>query len=131
MTPQTPTGSAQVSLTVTRGNFRGKQFVFSDRTVCKVGRAADCDLRLPGCPEVSRRHCVLDIDPPSIRVHDCGSRNGTFVNEVLIGCQRGEDSSAVFELKAGDELRLGDVTFCVGCATSDPNEAGELEAMSA
>ncbi|KYC36281.1 hypothetical protein WA1_52005 [Scytonema hofmannii PCC 7110] len=33
----------------------------------------------------SRYHCLLDINPPDIRVRDFGSRNGTYVNGKKIG----------------------------------------------
>jgi hypothetical protein len=60
--------------------------------------------------------------PPDIRVRDFGSRNGTFVNGNKIG-QRGEDMTPEegaripfpeFDLKAGDEIRLGETVFRVG-----------------
>ncbi|MDF0552306.1 FHA domain-containing protein [Kamptonema sp. UHCC 0994] len=34
---------------------------------------------------ISRYHCLLDINPPDIRVRDFGSKNGTFVNGKKIG----------------------------------------------
>ena len=39
-----------------------------------------------------RRHCLLDINPPDIRVRDFGSLNGTYVNGTMIG-QREQDLS--------------------------------------
>ena len=116
---------AEVRLTITQGLHRGKEFVFRERTVGAIGRAADCLLRLP-CDlahlDVSRHHCLLDIDPPRIRVQDLGSRNGTFVNGRLIGHrtsrdpveQEAEPPSAGCELKDGDELGLGPVVLRVG-----------------
>ncbi len=39
--------SAKVILTVTSGSLKDQQFEFSDRTICLIGRARDCHLRLP------------------------------------------------------------------------------------
>src|SRR5438132_10817282 len=61
---------------------------FAQRCVCLVGRAPDCDLRLPAADEymaVSRHHCRLEIDPPRVWVRDLGSRNGTRINGMQIG----------------------------------------------
>jgi pSer/pThr/pTyr-binding forkhead associated (FHA) protein len=65
--------------------------------------------------DVSRHHCLLDIDPPRIRVRDLGSRNGTFVNGQKIG-QRptGKTPEEVDlyestdrEVGNGDEIQIG------------------------
>src|SRR5262245_30040306 len=69
-----------------------KHFVFRGPTLCTIGRAPDCDIRLRG-PGISRYHCVLDVAPPSIRIRDWGSLNGTFVNGQRIG-QRKTDQEA-------------------------------------
>jgi pSer/pThr/pTyr-binding forkhead associated (FHA) protein len=71
---------ASIKLRMKRGSLPEKEFVFGCRTVCTVGRAEDCFLRLPSEGEsltVSRRHCLFDINPPEVRVRDLGSRNGT------------------------------------------------------
>ncbi len=111
---------AKVILTVDGGSLAGKQFVFEQPAHCVVGRAADCPLRLAGAFEhawVSRHHCVLDIDPPHVRVQDLGSRNGTFVNGHMIGRRNAlgpsDTESLGCELKDGDELGLGPVAFHV------------------
>jgi hypothetical protein len=80
--------SARICVTATSGPCKGREFVFSSRTLCTVGRSDDCLLRIQGDASnltVSRRHCVLDIDPPSVRVRDLGSLNETFVNDRKIG----------------------------------------------
>jgi pSer/pThr/pTyr-binding forkhead associated (FHA) protein len=125
---------AKVTLTVTRGELQGQEFVFGDRTTCIVGRADDCR---PGLPDdedhrtVSRHHGLLDINPPDIRIRDFGSLNGTFVNGRKIGQrephQTPEEAARIpfpeVDLEAGDEIALGNTTFRVGvvlpvlCAT--------------
>src|SRR5262245_47041334 len=80
--------SARISLTPTGGPCKGREFAFTVRTICTVGRADDCLLRVRGDAAnltVSRRHCLIDMDPPAVRVWDLGSLNGTFVNGRMIG----------------------------------------------
>jgi pSer/pThr/pTyr-binding forkhead associated (FHA) protein len=106
--------------------------------LCSVGRARDCAIKLPNdyvnCT-VSRHHCLLEIDPPLVRVCDLGSLNGTFVNGERIG-QRDpqacvEDllvpTDPAQELEDGDELRIGENVFEVG-VTAD-KECEELCAV--
>jgi pSer/pThr/pTyr-binding forkhead associated (FHA) protein len=113
---------ANIELKVKDGRLAGKTFRFSDRGVCLVGRAEDCSVRLPNAAEygtVSRHHCVLDIDPPEVRVGDFGSLNGTYINGVRVErhahWHSAEEAAAMplgdHELRDGDELALGDATF--------------------
>jgi pSer/pThr/pTyr-binding forkhead associated (FHA) protein len=116
--------SVVVSLTVVEGGRELRNLKFRDRTVAVIGRAAGCSVQLPSDlahMTVSRQHCLLDIDPPEIRVQDVGSRNGTFINGVKIG-QRSprigpddtpNEEAAVYALKDGDELGVGDTVFRV------------------
>ena len=130
--------SATVSLRAIHGPLRGAKFVYRSPMLCSVGRARDCAIQLPNdylnCT-VSRHHCLLEIDPPLVRVCDLGSLNGTFVNGERIG-QR--DSQACVEdllvptdpaqeLEDGDELRIGENVFEVG-VTAD-KECEELCAV--
>jgi len=116
--------AAYISLAAKNGSMEGKEFVFIERQVCVVGRSHDCDLRFPAGWEfrsVSRHHCLLDIDPPSIRVRDLASSNGTFVNGVRLGSQEAGrigcgvlgQAAAERELKDGDELGVADLVFAV------------------
>jgi pSer/pThr/pTyr-binding forkhead associated (FHA) protein len=68
-----------------------------------VGRRPESDLRVPTA-DVSREHCELVIEDGKLIVHDVGSSNGTFVN--------GESIDEI-ELSAGDQLRVGPVTFVI------------------
>src|SRR5437868_7055990 len=74
-----------VKLVVTRGPLAGREFLFTGRTFCTLGRGPGCLLRLGTDLAVSRRHCLLDIEPPHVSVFDLGSRNGTFVNGSRLG----------------------------------------------
>jgi eukaryotic-like serine/threonine-protein kinase len=114
----------RVVLTVKGGKLDGQEYVFEEPGTCLVGRGGDCDLRLPNelaFQDVSRRHCVLEIDPPRVRVRDCGSHNGTRVNGMQIGFPAHwglpPGSPPVtfhpYDLHPGDELRLAGTTFGV------------------
>ena len=78
----------KVTLTIVEGEYKGKEFSFEERTICIIGRRDDCNIVIPNEKEystISRYHCLLDINPPNIRIRDFGSRNGTYVNGKLIG----------------------------------------------
>ncbi len=107
-----------VTLTIANGELDGKEFVFEQPLVGFIGRASDCEIHLPDDPEfllVSRRHCLLDIQPPEIRVSDFGSLNGTFVNGVRINATR-KYCNIEIPLRDGDNLRVGSTVFRVGVA---------------
>jgi pSer/pThr/pTyr-binding forkhead associated (FHA) protein len=92
--------------------------IFDAPARCLVGRAEVCHLHVPSAA-VSRLHCLLEIDPPEIRVRDLGSRNGTFVNGELIGRrdpshtveEAAQEDHADFSLQAGDQIELGNMVL--------------------
>lgn len=126
---------AVVTLRVTRGPLRGKEFTLAERTTCILGRAPGCAPRLPDDQDhrtISRHHCLLDVNPPDVRIRDFGSLNGTYVNGVKIGQreehQTPQDAAALrfpeHDLNDGDEIRLGPTVLqvtvtapptCTGC----------------
>ncbi|MGW2698662.1 FHA domain-containing protein [Streptomyces sp. NPDC001340] len=116
--------TSTVTLTVVSGPLRGARYVIDQRTTRVLRRSADWDPQLPDDDRhrtVSRHHCMLDVNPPDVRVRDFGSLNGTFVNGTMIGRRRtGQTPQEVavgrfpeHDLYDGDELRLGDTTFRV------------------
>jgi serine/threonine protein kinase len=115
---------AKVILTVTDGNLKGQKFEFSDRTTSIIGRAKDCYPRLPNDEHhrtISRYHCLLDINPPDIRVRDFGSLHGTYINGKIIGKRRPDQtpeqgakmSFPEYDLNNGDEIKLANTAFQV------------------
>ncbi|HUT30350.1 MAG TPA: FHA domain-containing protein [Sedimentisphaerales bacterium] len=70
-------------------------------SVTIIGRRADCDLYAP-LMSVSKRHCQLNCDKGALRIRDLGSRNGTYLNGKRIN---------EAEIKAGDRIRIGPLTF--------------------
>ena len=64
-----------------------------------IGRSSGCDLSISDQPEISGRHCLLEIKDNNLLISDLNSRNGTFVNGVRI--------SNKFSLKSRDIVGLG------------------------
>ncbi|MEG3841688.1 protein kinase [Microcoleus sp. herbarium14] len=132
--------TSKVTLTITAGNLKGQEFTFDTRTTCIIGRAKDCYPNIPDDEKhrtISRYHCLLDINPPDIRVRDFGSKNGTFVNGQKIGQREAHQSpeEAVqilfpeYDLGEGDEFTLSDTSFLVAVAL-DPEIAKNLQQQS-
>jgi pSer/pThr/pTyr-binding forkhead associated (FHA) protein len=77
-----------VTLTVANGPLVGEVYAFREPAVYVVGRAAECYPRLPDqlpYKDISRRHCLLSVNLPELRLLDLGSTNGTFVNGARLG----------------------------------------------
>ena len=119
--------SGQITLSVTEGQLKGKQFSFDSRTTCVIGRAIDCNIRIPNDEyhsAISRYHCLLDINPPDIRICDFGSLHGTYVNQKCIGKRReyqisssaSQVKSTEYDLHDGDEIKLSNTVFKVSIA---------------
>ena len=115
---------AKITLTIAQGKLKGKQFTFEERTICIIGRAKNCNIQIPSDryhSTVSRYHCLLDINPPDIRIRDFGSRNGTNVNGKCIGKRKKHQTPsegaklnfAEYDLHDGDEIKLGNTLFQV------------------
>lgn len=68
-----------------------------------IGRRQDCGLRVQ-TGDVSRRHCMIEINANEVEIQDLESANGTFVNG-----KRVEQAT----LTAGDKVKVGPVTFVV------------------
>ena len=109
---------AEVVMKVVQGGLAGKDYHFCERATCIIGRAGDCDPQIPDeepYRKVSRHHCLVDINPPAVRVRDMGSLNGTYVNGEKIG-QRQKDQTPEEaaetefpqrDLADGDKISLG------------------------
>lgn len=111
-----------VKLTVTNGKMKEKEFAFDRPKECLVGRSEDCDIKVPDNYDnldVSRHHCLLHIDPPSIYVSDLVSKNGTFVNDMEIPSSYGDE---MIELSNEDQIRLGHVVMQVHIVEQNTDE---------
>jgi len=85
-----------------------------------LGQATSCEIRVED-PRVSRRHAAIDLCGTHVLLTDLGSRNGTYVNGVLVVQAR---------LQGGEVLKVGDTTLrfeLVTAAQSLPSSsAGSL-----
>ena len=87
-------------LTVTRGKSEGKEFSFTKARV-RVGRNHDNDLVLYDL-NVSRHHFEIIRDGPKHLLRDCGSQNGTRLNDA---------PALDTPLKDGDRIQIGGLEF--------------------
>src|SRR5262249_39504636 len=102
-----------VTLTVTAGPLKGQQFAFAEHDTFVVGRSRRAHLRFRD-KSLSRFHFLVEINPPSCRVVDLRSQNGTFVNRERV------DSA---DLKHGDKISAGDTRFRVAIVDAPEDEA--------
>jgi len=130
--------SATVTLTITLGKLRGKDFTFTRPGKQLIGPAEGCDVRFPSDGEhltISRFHCLLEVDPAGARLWDFDSRNGTYVNGQRLRPGDGPAPAARqgglpgCALKDGDEIRLGDVVLRVQI-TAGEAEPGQVKAAA-
>jgi len=79
---------------------------------------------------ISRHHCQLDIDPPSLQVRDLGSTNGTFINGKEVESSLKELSKKVGAVvNHGDLLTVGGTTVRVDILDC-PHGGNESEGKS-
>src|SRR6266446_2278564 len=92
-----PRGSMKVTLTVTAGPHEGQAFEFREHDTFIVGRSKDARFRLPFKDKTfSRFHFMVEVNPPSCRLMDMASTNGTSVNGTKV---------STIDLKDGDAIR--------------------------
>jgi len=89
----------RVALSATHGPLKGTVFVL-DKPRVVLGRAG-ADVNIDD-PEISRKHCALEVHGNYALLVDLGSTNGTYVDE-----QRVE----TFELEHLGEFRIGSTTL--------------------
>ena len=110
-----------VHINATAGPIMGKVFSFEEHDAFLFGRLDECHCCLPDDQQVSRRHFLVEVNPPDARIRDFGSLNGTYVNEKKIGSrEKGETPEQgqkrkypEVDLKDGDTIRAGDTVFLV------------------
>ncbi|NOY74923.1 MAG: FHA domain-containing protein, partial [Kiritimatiellaeota bacterium] len=108
----------EVILRAVAGSLKDEEFVFDEKGLCLIGRSNDCALQIPkeNDMRISRRHCLIILDPPNVRVRDLNSRNGTFVNDVrlkpgVIGDKPSAETPVDVVLNDGDVLSLGETVL--------------------
>ena len=113
--------SKSVHLSVTAGPMKGKAFEFEEHDTFLFGRLDECHCCLPDDGQVSRRHFIVEVNPPDARIRDFGSLNGTYVNEKKIGSrEKGETPEQgqkrkypELDLKDGDVIKVGQTVLSV------------------
>ncbi|MEX0978037.1 MAG: sigma 54-interacting transcriptional regulator, partial [Pirellulales bacterium] len=90
-----------VYLTMTVGNRAGMSFLLDPTEENRLGRDPECTIML-GDPLCSRVHAIVVQENGAWHIHDCESRNGTFVNDQKI------DDAALAE---GHSVRIGSTEF--------------------
>ncbi len=98
----------EVKLIVQNGKHAGRAIPVSAAKF-SIGRAEDCQLRVQSSL-ISRKHCVILVEEGSASIEDCGSTNGTFLND--------ERLTERCELHSGDRLRVGMLGLEVQLAVS-------------
>jgi predicted component of type VI protein secretion system len=91
----------KLSLVVAQGVHSGKVIPVTASEFV-IGRDPQCQLR-PASPAVSKQHCAISIRDGKVFIRDCGSTNGTFINDEQVTAER--------EVKAGDRVRVGPLEF--------------------
>src|SRR3954471_9502842 len=91
----------KLSLVVAQGVHAGKVIPVTS-TEFVIGRDPQWQLR-PASPAISKQHCALTTRGDKVFVRDCGSTNGTFINDEQVAGER--------EAKTGDKLKVGPLEF--------------------
>ncbi|HET6612662.1 MAG TPA: sigma-54-dependent Fis family transcriptional regulator, partial [Kofleriaceae bacterium] len=79
--PATPPPEAW--LVIAQGTSLERRVAIGERALC-IGKDATADISIAGDPHISRHHAELFRGPNGVVLVDGGSRNGTFVNGVLV-----------------------------------------------
>ena len=111
----------------------GRRVVRLDKESFTIGRSSGCDLRIFSV-DVSRDHAQLVLNGDRWILRDCGSRYGTFVNDVPVA------PDANKPLSHRDRIRLGrsggaELAFLVGDEAGSSSRAvsavGDLRQVAA
>lgn len=126
--------TANVTLRVVAGSLEPRSLTVEERTTLILGRADDCMPRVPDDTAhrtVSRHQCLLDINPPEVRIRDFGSLNGTSLNGKSIGRrgpgetpeQAAKGTYPEHDLTDGDEFQLGPTVVRISIQRPAPDPA--------
>jgi TonB family protein len=114
-----------VAIPITIQVFKGGSVVRTEQLnqeQIKIGKIGSNNIQIDD-ESVSRMHAIVEVSPAKeVSITDLGSTKGTFVNGTKITKQK---------LKAGDEVRIGDVKLVVNFDVSaEPEEISEMAEAS-
>ena len=89
-------GGEKAMVLIHRGEAKGSRFLITGEGAT-IGRSTESAIFLDDVT-VSRSHAVIARSGDSFQLRDCGSLNGTYVNN---------NSVTVIVLKTGDEIQIG------------------------
>ena len=98
---------AKASIEVLEGDHKSLRLALSDRPSYSIGRGEGCDLLIKD-RSVSRVHSRIEYDGDYFWLVDCGSANGTLVNQARV---------SRYMLYDGDVIRTGKVSMVFRCAS--------------
>lgn len=92
-----------------------KTVAINEHDTFLLGRMPECHLCVPGDPQVSRHHFLLEACPPKASLRDLGSLNGTHVNGRKIGGRKKDETPEqgakrqhpTIDLNDGDRIVVG------------------------
>ena len=112
----------EIKLTIVAGPHQGREFVFDAHDTFLVGRTRECHFQLSyDDPYFSRRHFLVEVNPPRCRLIDLDSRNGTLLNGVRV---------RTADVADGDEIGAGHTVFKVRVGGLDPAEPQTLDLLA-
>src|SRR5829696_4558120 len=104
----------EVTLRVIEGPHQGRTFTFNQHETFIVGRSPNAHFRLSLKDRYfSRHHFMIEVNPPSCRLMDMASTNGTLVNRRKV---------TTIDLHDGDVIRGGQTVIKVAILAGDPGQ---------
>lgn len=95
-----------IRLIVEKGPALGVSYTTTQPDRIIIGRAEDAQLCLQQDGRLSRRHLMIEVQPPLLQMQDLSSRNGTYLND-------GGAPVPWAALRSGDRIRAGNSTIRV------------------
>lgn len=108
----------KLKLTIVSGPHQGKEFEFDGHDTFLVGRTREAHFQLSyDDPYFSRRHFLIEINPPRCRLINLSDRNGTLLNGLKVQAA---------EVSNGDEIGAGHTVFKVQVIAAEPDDLETL-----
>lgn len=86
--------------------FKEMPFPIPPGNLMRIGSSAECEIRLPADPYLSRRHCSVSFVENELTIVDLRSSHGTMVNGTLL-------QAGPWTLQDGDQIMVGQTELTV------------------